>query len=177
MHSTIVSILLFASLAFCEGENKAPAPLSNSFETRSAVIANRFDSLFSRLAERRGFNGNVLVGIHGKVVYKNSFGYSNLKTKKPLNAKSVFQIASVTKQFTAAAIMMLKEQGRLDYDDTIQKYIPDFPYKNITIRHLLAHRSGLPNYMYFSRNKLIFSFLVLVVNLQLYAGEFSVVAG
>lgn len=121
-----------------------------SAEPRAVVIATKFDSLFSALAEKKGFNGNVLVGIYGNVVYKNAFGYSDLKTKEPLNVKSVFQIASVTKQFTAVAVMMLKEQGKIDYADTVQKYIPGFPYKNITIRQLLSHRSGLPNYMYFS---------------------------
>ncbi|MEW5797778.1 MAG: serine hydrolase domain-containing protein [Bacteroidota bacterium] len=119
-------------------------------EPRAVVIATKFDSLFSVLAEKKGFNGNVLVGIYGNIVYKNAFGYSDLKTKEPLNVKSVFQIASVTKQFTAVAVMMLKEQGKIEYSDTVQKYLPDFPYKNITIRQLLSHRSGLPNYMYFS---------------------------
>lgn len=119
-------------------------------ETRTAVIATKFDSLFTVLSAKKGFNGNVLVGIQGHAIYKNTFGYSNLRTKEPLNVKSVFQIASVTKQFTAIAIMMLKERGKLDYSDTVQTFIPDFPYKNITIRQLLSHRSGLPNYMYFT---------------------------
>lgn len=121
-----------------------------SIEPRSVIIATRFDSLFNDVADRKGFNGNVLVGIHGTAIYKNSFGYSDLKTKEPLNIKSVFQLASVTKQFTAVAVMMLHEQGKLNYSDTIQKFIPNFPYKNITIRQLLSHRSGLPNYMYFA---------------------------
>ncbi len=121
-----------------------------SVEPRSVVIATKFDSLFRTLSEKRGFNGNVLVGLYGNVIYKNAFGFSDFKTKEPLNVRSVFQIASVSKQFTAVAIMMLREQGKLDYCDTVQKFIPNFPYRNITIKQLLSHRSGLPNYMYFA---------------------------
>lgn len=133
------------------GDGSEPSTdISSHFDRRVHIIASRFDSLFSNLTKHKGFNGNVLVGIHGNVIYKNSFGYSNLKKKTPLNVKSVFQIASVTKQFTAAAVMMLHERKLLEYNDTIQKYIPNFPYKNITIKQLLAHRSGLPNYMYFA---------------------------
>ena len=142
--------LLLVSPSFFEGGNKTPETSLNSLKVRSSVIATRFDSLFSELSEHKGFNGNVLVGVHGNVIYKNSFGYSNMKTKEPLNVKSVFQIASVTKQFTATAIMMLHERGLINYDDAAQRYIPDFPYKNITVRQLLSHRSGLPNYMYFA---------------------------
>lgn len=142
-------LLLFLPLVPTD-DYRSTSSADLSVEPRSVVIATRFDSLFSALAKHKGFNGNVLVGIHGKVVYKNAFGYSDLKTKEPLNVKSVFQLASVTKQFTAVAVMMLKERGLLEYSDTVQKFIPDFPYKNITIRQLLSHRSGLPNYMYFT---------------------------
>jgi CubicO group peptidase (beta-lactamase class C family) len=150
MNKVLVSALLITSLAFCKSEHKSTETSNKSDLPRSVIIATKFDSLFTELSKKKGFNGNVLVGIHGSAIYKNSFGYSNMKTKEPLNVKSVFQIASISKQFTAVAIMMLKERGLLDYGDTIQKYIPDFPYKNITIRQLLSHRSGLPNYMYFS---------------------------
>ncbi|MHC2993351.1 beta-lactamase, partial [Pontibacter sp. HJ8] len=98
----------------------------------------------------RGFNGTVLVTKYDQIVYKGAFGYADFKSKDTLTTQTVFQLASVSKQFTAMAIMMLKEQGKLHYDDSVQQYIPDFPYKGITIRQLLTHRSGLPNYTYFS---------------------------
>ncbi|HXC05912.1 MAG TPA: serine hydrolase domain-containing protein, partial [Bacteroidia bacterium] len=71
------------------------------------------------------------------------------KTKKELTPASSFQLASSSKPMTAAAIMILKEKGKLDYNDPIKKYLPGFPYEGITIRMLLNHRSGLPNYEYF----------------------------
>lgn len=150
MNRLAVIFFIVTSIVCAEDPSRSVPPNDNSIEPRSVVIATRFDSLFRSISQKKGFNGNVLVGLYGNIIYKNAFGYSNLKTKEPLNVKSVFQIASVTKQFTAVAIMMLHEQGKLEYTDTIQKFIPDFPYKNITIKQLLAHRSGLPNYMYFS---------------------------
>jgi CubicO group peptidase (beta-lactamase class C family) len=116
----------------------------------SVEAALKLDSLFHALSSKRGFNGNVLISQNGEVVYKNSFGYSDLKTKVPLNLESAFQIASITKQFTAMAIMMLHDEGKLNFTDTLQKFFPGFPYKNITIHQLLTHRSGLPEYMYFA---------------------------
>ena len=132
----LLVILQLSAFPFFSGKTEKPATVETitSVEPRSVAIALRFDSLFNSVAQRKGFNGNVLVGIHGTAIYKNSFGYSDLKTKEPLNIKSVFQLASVSKQFTAIAIMMLHEKGKLDYTDTIQKFIPDFPYKNITIK-------------------------------------------
>lgn len=141
----IVIIPLLAAGLLSAGTGPAPSP-----EPRSVVIAQKFDSLFTSLSQKRGFNGAVLVGIHGTAVYKHAFGYSDLRAKKPLDVRSVFQIASVSKQFTAVAVMMLKEQGLLRYDDPVSAYIPGFPYAGVTIRQLLAHRSGLPNYMYFA---------------------------
>lgn len=148
----LLFLFQFSAFPFFTAKNETPAPVppSHSPVLHTEAVATRFDSLFNDVARRKGFNGNVLVGVQGSVVYKNSFGYSDLRTREPLNIKSVFQIASVSKQFTAVAIMMLHERGLLDYSDTVQKFLPEFPYKNITIRQLLAHRSGLPNYMYFS---------------------------
>lgn len=128
----------------------ASALMSRTHGGNQELMAGRFDSLFTVLASHHGFNGNVLVSYNGRVLYKNAFGFSDIKRKTPLNIESVFQLASVTKQFTAVAILMLRDQGKLDLGDTVKKYFHDFPYANITIRQLLAHRSGLPNYMYFA---------------------------
>ena len=85
------------------------------------------------------------------MIYENAFGYADLKEKTPLNIESTFQLASITKQFTAMAIMMLHDEGKLNFTDTLQRFFPRFPYHNITIRQLLTHRSGLPEYMSFAK--------------------------
>ncbi len=117
---------------------------------RAQQLGEQIDSIFTYLHKRKGFNGTVLVTKYDQVIFKGAFGYSEFPRKDTLTTETAFQLASVSKQFTAMAIMMLKERGKLNYDDSVQQYIPDFPYKGITIRQLLTHRSGLPNYTYFS---------------------------
>ena len=117
-----------------------------------AKKANIIDSVFSTLQTKTGFNGCVLYGEKGRLVFKRAYGYDDFKTKERLTVSSSFQLASVSKMFTAMAIMILKEDGLLNYDDSVRQYIPELPYNGITIRHLLNHRSGLPDYMHFSDN-------------------------
>jgi CubicO group peptidase (beta-lactamase class C family) len=109
----------------------------------------QLDTLFLSKVKHAHFNGNVLVAQNGKVLYEKCFGFEDYKAKKPLATCSAFQLASSSKPMTAAGIMILKERGKLDYSDLITKFIPDFPYPGITVRMLLNHRSGLPNYEYF----------------------------
>ncbi|QHT69180.1 beta-lactamase family protein [Rhodocytophaga rosea] len=116
----------------------------------AASKAYQLDTFFTSLHKKRGFNGTVLVAQHGQVIYKGAFGYGDFKTKDTLTPQSTFQLASVSKQFTAMAVMILQEKGKLSYDDEVTKFYPEFPYKGITVRHLLTHRSGLPDYTYFS---------------------------
>jgi len=92
------------------------------------------------------FNGNVLVAKNGKMIYQQALGYADYNNKTILNDSSVFELASLSKQFTAMGIMILKEKKQLSYDDKVTKFFPDFPYDNITIRNLLTHTSGLPSY-------------------------------
>ncbi|MFC2132731.1 serine hydrolase domain-containing protein, partial [Bacteroidota bacterium] len=108
------------------------------------------NSFFETRQKRRGFNGTVLYAEKGEILYEKAFGYSNFRKKEPLDITSSFQLASITKPITATAIIMLIERGKLSYEDTIQKFFPEFPYHNITIRNLLTHRSGLPSYMFFA---------------------------
>ena len=92
------------------------------------------------------FNGNILVAKNGIPIYQQALGYADYNSKRMLNDSSVFELASLSKQFTAMGIMLLKEKRQLTYDDNVKKFLPDFPYDNITIRHLLTHTSGLPSY-------------------------------
>lgn len=107
----------------------------------------KIDEIFQR-KRRGGFNGNVLIAQKGVVLYQESFGYAHLREKDTLRAEHTFQLASLSKPFTAVAVLKLYEADKISLDDTIQKFYPDFPYHNITIQELLCHRSGLPNYLY-----------------------------
>ncbi len=106
------------------------------------------DSIVSASYKKGLFNGTILVAEKGKILYAGAFGYSNIKTKDTLTVNTPFQLASVSKMFTATAIMLLHDKDLLEYDDDLRKYIPEFPTSGITIRNLLNHRSGLQNYIY-----------------------------
>lgn len=108
----------------------------------------RLDSLFTSLHLKNTFNGNVLIAEEGKALFEKSYGYADEESKRLLNENTIFELASVSKQFTAIAVVLLEKQGKLRYDDNITTYIPALSlYKNITIRQLLHHTSGLPDYM------------------------------
>lgn len=92
------------------------------------------------------FNGNVLVAKGGNIIYQQDLGFADFNSKRKLNDSTAFELASVSKQFTAMAIMILKERRQLTYDDNVKRFFPDFPYENITVRNLLTHTSGLPEY-------------------------------
>lgn len=113
-------------------------------------LSQKIDSFFSKRYKRGLFNGNVLFSSHDTIVYEHAFGLANIREKDTLKINSAFQLASVSKTFTSYAIMLLKQQGKISYSDSLRKFFPEFPYDNITIHQLLIHRSGLPNYMYFS---------------------------
>lgn len=104
------------------------------------------DKYFSALAANQRFNGNVLVAEQGKIVYQKSFGYADFKTKRLNTLNSDFTICSITKTFVATAILQLQDRGKLNVTDYVAKYLPTFPYKNITITHLLTHTTGLRPY-------------------------------
>ncbi len=108
----------------------------------------KIDSLLNATYANKKINGNFLIAEKGKVIYSQSFGYANEEKKEKLNENSIFELASCSKQFTAMAIMILKERGKLNLDDDISKFIPALSsYKNITVRNLLNHTAGLPDYM------------------------------
>ena len=113
-----------------------------------------FDSL---AASVKDFSGVIMIAEKGKPVYQKAVGYRDFENNIPLQTTDIFELASISKQFTSMIIMMLKEKGKLNYDDPLEKYI-DLPYKGVTIRNLLTHTSGLPDYMdvmgkYWDKNK------------------------
>jgi len=131
--------------------------LSFIYDTDSLVIAKKaaeIDKKFIRLQKLTGFNGTVLYAEKGRLVFKKAYGFKNVRRKRDsLSTRDAFQLASVSKMFSAMAIMILKNDGQLDYDDDIRLYLPEFPYEGITPKLLMTHRAGLPRYMSLAHDK------------------------
>ncbi len=109
-------------------------------------IEDAFDEHFTELHDNNGFNGVVVIAKNGKITYKKAFGIADIENETPLKTSSIFNLASVSKQFTALCIMLLEEKGKLSYKDAITEYLTELPYNNVTIEHLLHHTSGLVAY-------------------------------
>jgi len=120
--------------------------LSNFSCTEKANIkGQRISEFMNYCYENNMFNGSVLVAVNSKVIYKNALGFKNLETSEPLKLTTPSNIGSVSKQFTAMGIMILKEQGLLSYNDKLYDYFPGIKFSDkITIRQLLTHTSGFP---------------------------------
>ncbi|WP_080059377.1 serine hydrolase domain-containing protein [Spirosoma aerolatum] len=106
----------------------------------------QLDSLLKDLNRRHLINGSVLAAEQGKVIYQQAFGWRDQAHGRPNQTTTNFELASVSKVFTAVAIMQLEEQHLLALDGPVKRYLPDFPYPAITIRQLLSHTSGLPDF-------------------------------
>ena len=111
-------------------------------QQKKSTIGKILETVFD---ESDPFNGVILVAKNGKVVVDEAYGVRDYELKTPLKTSDIFELASVSKQFTAMIIMQLEAKGKLKYDDDIEMYL-DIPYKKITIRHLLNHTSGIPDY-------------------------------
>jgi len=95
--------------------------------------------------EQNGFSGIISINIKNKPLYTRTFGYSNIEKQVPINSETVFDIGSLTKQFTAAGILKLEIEGKIDIDDNLGKFFPDIPEDKmpITLHQLMTHTSGL----------------------------------
>jgi CubicO group peptidase (beta-lactamase class C family) len=115
----------------------------------SAEIKLKYDKLLGN----RGFSGQILVAKNGEIIFEDYKGYSNLSQKSPIIPETPIHLASVSKTFTGMVAMKLWEQEKLDLKAPITKYLPNFPYTEVTIEQLLSHRSGLPDYTYFMESR------------------------
>jgi CubicO group peptidase (beta-lactamase class C family) len=116
-------------------------------QTAMPSAAELVDNQFSSLNGKKTAGVAVLVAKDGKVVYSKGFGYGNIEKNEAISAESKFRIGSVTKQFIAAAILRLQEEGKLSVNDKLSKFVSDFPRGNeVTIHHLLTHTSGIHSY-------------------------------
>ncbi len=117
---------------------------------RPGKDSKKIDEFVERLHRTRQFNGNVLIARKGKIIYERAIGWADYLHRDSLKINSVFELASVSKPFTATAILMLVERGKLKLDQNVKEFYPNFPYDGITVRLLLTHRSGMMNYVYFT---------------------------
>lgn len=112
-------------------------------------LSHASELFYDTLLDRSTFNGGILVAKGGNIVFEKYKGSVNLDGKEPVTDSTSMHVASVSKTFTAMAVLKLQEQGKLSIDDPLTKYFPGFNYPSITVKTLLAHRSGLPKYEYF----------------------------
>ncbi len=129
-----------------ENDGKIVKVLSKAEADRYHAIAEAF---YDSSLKRTGFNGAMLVAKKGQVVFEVYNGVERLKGTDTITASTPFHIASTTKTFTAMAILKLAEEGKLNINDSLQKFFPQFPYEGMTVKTLLSQRSGLPNYAYY----------------------------
>ena len=111
-------------------------------------LAEKLDAAISPLFQKDAPGGAVLLSRNGKVVYRKAFGLADRERDIPLTPQMAFRLGSITKQLTAAAIFLLVDEGKIELDDDITKYLPDYPTKGrrITIHNLLTHSSGIRSY-------------------------------
>ena len=139
--------LFVAQIVF--GQGKQVSSIENSaFGIASTKnIEAEIDVIFNQAYPANSPGATVLIAKDDKIIYRKAFGMANLELKVPMKPENVLQLASITKQFTSVAILMLLEQGKLSLQDPLSKYIANYPRGNeITLHHLLNHTSGIESY-------------------------------
>ena len=109
-------------------------------------LIEKFDKSIDSLHQLHEFNGNILLAKNGTILYEKSIGFTDSRNNNQLTLSSAFNLASISKTFTSSLILMYAQEGKLKIDDQVNKYLPEFPYKDITIRHLLNHTHGMIEY-------------------------------
>jgi CubicO group peptidase (beta-lactamase class C family) len=148
MKYTIAFItLLITQIVFGQGK-QVPSIKNSAFSIASSKkIEAEIDAIFNQAYPINSPGATVLIAKDDKIFYRKAFGMANLELKVRMKPENVMNLASITKQFTSVAILILMEQGKISLQDNLLKYIPDFPRGNeITIRHLLNHTSGVKDY-------------------------------
>ena len=133
------SLLLVTVVAGMLGAPGCDREQSDEYDARIAEL----DRLFAAVAEFEEFSGGVLVAEKGEVIYRRTFGSSHRESGTPMADDSRFELASVSKTFTAVLIHQLAEEGKLELEDSVSNFFPDLPYRTVTIEGMLNHTSGL----------------------------------
>ncbi len=154
----IISYSLFQNFAFSNFETynenatviaePEPKPEVPDYKSIFSSELSTFQKKIIDKARRYRINGSVIVAYKDQILYENQFGYKNPITKEVMQPDLSYQLASVSKQYTAAAILKLHEKNLLDIDHPVSNYLADFKFEEVSVRDLLKHRSGLWNYMY-----------------------------
>ena len=121
--------------------------LAQSSQSALATELSSFDDWLDNLPAEERFSGALLYANEGRVVYERVSGSRHPVSGGEILPDSSFNLASLSKHFTASGVMMLHQLGLLGYDDSVEEHVPLFPYDQITVRHLLTHTSGLPDYI------------------------------
>ncbi|MGL4233811.1 MAG: serine hydrolase [Casimicrobium sp.] len=152
----IAAVLLATASASVSAQTPAAAAKTSASKIDRAAI-QQLDRYYESLAEDKVFSGAVLIAQGDKVLLNNGYGYANIELNVPNTAETRFAIASITKQFTAAAILKLVDEGKLALTDTLQQVAPELlksapaEWKKITVRQLLDHTSGMANHTEFPK--------------------------
>jgi len=154
-------IVFTAAITGCNGQANTPdmkagmlaSPAMTSSNLSSIEVRHyrtEVESFIDSAFGHRPFNGSVLVAKNGQVVYEKYSGFWDPRIRRDsISPSTPFHLASVSKTFTAMAIMKMQEEGKLRITDPVSKYFTDFPLKGVTIKTLLNHRSGIPNYVHY----------------------------
>lgn len=173
LKKTIFAASVLLSLWSCQSKSETAEKRLHDSKQYSAAINPGLDSiekkkyydaidhyLNSTLLRWNRFSGSILIAKNGTIIYERYVGYRDRRLKDSINANTPLQIASTGKTFTGAAVLKLVQEGKLGLNDDVSKFFPGFPYPGVTVKLLLNHRSGLPNYLYYldkgSWNKKIF---------------------
>lgn len=133
----ILFSLIFISFSSC----------NQNVSSLTCSQANKYSEFISCMKSKGLSTGNILVYEKGEIVFQSSNGLRTIDPIDSLTLNSQFRLASVSKQFTSVAVMKLKQEGKLDYDQKVSSILNDFPHDNITIKHLLQHTSGIADYI------------------------------
>jgi CubicO group peptidase (beta-lactamase class C family) len=120
--------------------------INPQYISQVAMVCNNW---YNQFLKNSGFNGGILVAKNGNILFEKYNGIAHIGSNDTINALTPLHIASVSKTITAMAVLKLWQDKKIQLDELFSKYFPDFNYPGITIRSLLNHRSGLPNYVYF----------------------------
>ena len=133
----ILLSLIFISFSSC----------NQNVSSSTCSQANKYSEFISCMKSKGLSTGNILVYEKGEIVFQSSNGLRTIDPIDSLTLNSQFRLASVSKQFTSVAVMKLKQEGKLDYNQKASSILNDFPHDNITIKHLLQHTSGIADYI------------------------------